>query len=506
MMLILFLEDNIFNPICPSFSCGRLGHIGFPFLNRTNPECGLCLVDDCDEPNPKIQLGRDGPWFNIRGISQNNTVMLQDQHHSPFVSFEIQSSPLLLKCPRNVSLSRNATWYCNDSIIRLSYRGENLSRFQPQCVEFLNFFASMFTLQVNVTRECYECHWGGSQCRSDSKFSASCLDSIPVFQKDMTIAASGIGVLIIILVFCFREKLLSINFMVFWKKKTKNYLNIEVFLRNYRSLTPKRYSYSGGYGGVYKGKLLDGRNVAVKVLNDSKGNGEEFINEVVSISRTFHVNIVSLYGFCFEGRRRALIYEFQLKWEKLYKIALGIARGLEYLHRGCDTQILHFDIKPHNILLDENFCPKISDFGLAKICPKRESIISMNGARGTVGYIALEVFSKHFGEVSHKSDVYSYRMMVLEMARGRKNLDVGRLEVDEELGLQGIENEEDNECERKMLVVSLWCIQTNPSSRPAMNRVVEMLEGRLDSLQFPPKPFLSSPKSEAADSLPSLVC
>ncbi|TXG57348.1 hypothetical protein EZV62_018661 [Acer yangbiense] len=80
-----------------------------------------------------------------------------------------------------------------------------------------------------------------------------------------------------------------------------------------------------------------------------------------------------------------------------------------------------------------------------------------------------------------------------------------RLEVDEELGLQGIENEEDNECAKKMLIVSLWCIQTNPSSRPAMSRVAEMLEGSLDSLQFPPKPFLSSPRPEAADSLPSLV-
>ncbi|KAI9169359.1 hypothetical protein LWI28_011153 [Acer negundo] len=151
----------------------------------------------------------------------------------------------------------------------------------------------------------------------------------------------------------------------------------------------------------------------------------------------------------------------------VYKV--GIARGLEYLHRGCSTRILHFDIKPHNILLDEDFCPKISDFGLAKICPKRESIISVTGAWRTVGYIAPEVFSRHFGEVSHKSDVYSYEMMVLEMAGGRKNLDVGvdqtseiyfqhwsyeRLEVDEELGLQGIENEEDNECARKMLIVS----------------------------------------------------
>ncbi|XP_031256856.1 PR5-like receptor kinase, partial [Pistacia vera] len=332
-----------------------------------------------------------------------------------------------------------------------------------------------------------------------------------------------------------------------------NYQNIEAFFRNNGSLAPKRYNYSeikkmtnsfreklgeGGYGGVYKGKLLDGRNVAVKVLKEAKGNGEEFINEVASIIRTSHVNIVALLGFCFEGSKRALVYEFmpngslekfiyeksmetnqKLTWETLYQIAVGIARGLEYLHRGCSTRILHFDIKPHNILLDEEFCPKISDFGLAKICLKKESIISLTGARGTIGYIAPEVVSRNFGEVSHKSDVYSYGMMVLEMVGGRKNVDVGvdrtseiyfphwiynRLELDEELGLKDIESEEDQECARKMIMVSLWCIQTNPSDRPTISRVVDMLEGR-SSMQIPPKPFLSSPRAAPRDSSSTLL-
>jgi len=111
-----------------------------------------------------------------------------------------------------------------------------------------------------------------------------------------------------------------------------------------------------------------------------------------------------------------------LSWEILYQISKGIARGLGYLHRGCSTQNLHFDIKPHNILLDENFCPKISDFGLARLCPKKESIISMSNARGTMGYVAPELWNRNFGGVSHKSDVYSYGMMLLEMVGGRKNL------------------------------------------------------------------------------------
>lgn len=151
-------------------------------------------------------------------------------------------------------------------------------------------------------------------------------------------------------------------------------------------------------------KLEDESLVAVKVLKELKGNGEEFINEVASISRTSHVNIVTLIGFCFEKSKKALVYEFmangslekfifetnnltgdyQLNCEMLYQIAVGVGRGLEYLHRGCSTRIFHFDIKPHNILLDENFFPKISDFGLAKICPRNESVVSMMTARGTI--------------------------------------------------------------------------------------------------------------------------
>jgi len=192
----------------------------------------------------------------------------------------------------------------------------------------------------------------------------------------------------------------------------------------------------------------------------------------------------------------------------LYDIAIGVARGLEYLHRGNNTRILHFDIKPHNVLLDDDFCPKISDFGLAKICLRKESIVSILGARGTPGYIAPELFSKHFGGVSHKSDVYNYGMMVLEMVGRRNNIEVDvdcssefyfphwiykRLELNQDLGLKCIKNENDEEMVRKMTVVSLWCIQTDPSHRPAMHKVVEMLEGSLQVLEIPPKPFSYSP-------------
>ncbi|KAK9049237.1 hypothetical protein SSX86_031796, partial [Deinandra increscens subsp. villosa] len=284
----------------------------------------------------------------------------------------------------------------------------------------------------------------------------------------------------------------------------------------------------GGFGSVYKGELRNQQLVAVKVLSEVKGDGEDFINEVASVGRTSHINIVSLMGFCLEGRKRALIYEFMpngslerfiyshgslmsghIGWEKLYQIAVGIARGLDYLHRGCSTRILHFDIKPHNILLDNDFCPKIADFGLAKLFRDKESKISMSHMRGTPGYIAPELFSRNFGEVSHKSDVYSYGMMILEMVGGRRNIKAGvdhtseiyfphwiykKVELHEEqLGLHQIVCDEENRIARKMIIVGLWCLQTNPLNRPTITRVLEMLEEDLASLEIPPKPYLSSP-------------
>ncbi|XP_050902740.1 LEAF RUST 10 DISEASE-RESISTANCE LOCUS RECEPTOR-LIKE PROTEIN KINASE-like 2.4 isoform X5 [Lathyrus oleraceus] len=290
----------------------------------------------------------------------------------------------------------------------------------------------------------------------------------------------------------------------------------------------------GGFGVVYKGNLFNGCPVAVKILNASKRNGEEFINEVASITRTSHVNVVTLLGFCFEGRKKALVYEFMsngsldkfiynkgsetieyLSWDNLHHVAKGIARGLEYLHRGCTTRILHFDIKPHNILLDENFNPKISDFGLAKLCLRKESIISMSDQRGTMGYVAPEVWNRHFGGVSHKSDVYSYGMMLLEMVGGRKNINAdtshtseiyfphwvySRLEFGSDLRPNGVMDTKEDEIARRMTIVGMWCIQTFPNDRPTMSKVVEMLEVSMNSLQIPPKPLLSSPTRSISES------
>uniref|UniRef100_A0A0R0IG06 Protein kinase domain-containing protein n=1 Tax=Glycine max TaxID=3847 RepID=A0A0R0IG06_SOYBN len=354
------------------------------------------------------------------------------------------------------------------------------------------------------------------------------------------------GFMICIIICCTKSKSST---QVKFSFTIKNGQDIESFLKNHGALSQKRYKFSevkkmtnsfkvklgeGGFGAVYKGELLSGVPVAVKILNESKGNGEDFINEVASIIRTSHVNVVTLVGFCLEGRKKALIYEFMpngsldkfvykkglettssLSWDNFWQIAIGIARGLEYLHRGCNTRILHFDIKPHNILLDENFCPKISDFGLAKLCPRKESIISMSDPRGTIGYVAPEVWNRNFGGVSHKSDVYSYGMMLLEMVGGRKNINAeashtseiyfphwiyNRLEQGGDLRPNEVMATEENEIVKRMTVVGLWCVQTFPKDRPTMTRVVDMLEGKMNSLEIPPKPVLSSPTRSVSES------
>ncbi|XP_058769063.1 LEAF RUST 10 DISEASE-RESISTANCE LOCUS RECEPTOR-LIKE PROTEIN KINASE-like 2.1 [Vicia villosa] len=425
-----------------------------------------------------------------------------------------------------------------------------------------NFITSDIIIQVKVTEECASCHYNQrGRCQLDSNGRFYCANHIQAnTPKKATVAKRkglrrnvklGIAIMVTIgvavlmlLAYCLRTKIFPPTFLLF-RKKNSTHRIIEDYLKEHGSLpAAARYNYSdikkitnsfenklgqGGYGSVYKGKLHDERPVAVKILSDSKGDGEDFLNEIASISRTSHVNVVRLLVFCLEGSKKALIYEFmpngslekfiyeeknplrndlQLDCKTLYEIAIGIAHGLEYLHRGCNTRILHFDIKPHNILLDADFCPKISDFGLAKICPRKESIISISGARGTPGYIAPELIFRNFGGTSHKSDVYSYGMMVLEMVGQRKNIKVEvdcsselyfphwiykRLELNQDLGLRCINNEIDEEMVRKMTVVSLWCIQTSPSNRPSMHKVVEMLEGNLQVLEMPPKPFLFSP-------------
>ncbi|KAK7377202.1 hypothetical protein VNO80_02623 [Phaseolus coccineus] len=329
---------------------------------------------------------------------------------------------------------------------------------------------------------------------------------------------------------------LIVIFICKWRKRHMSmYENIENYLEQ-NSLAPIRYSYKeikkmaagfkeklgeGGFGSVFKAKLRSGPSVAIKMLGKSKANGQDFISEVATIGRIHHQNVVRLIGFCVSGSKRALVYEFMpngsldkfifskernihLSYENIYNISIGVARGIAYLHHGCEMQILHFDIKPHNILLDENFIPKVSDFGLAKLYPIDNSIVTMTAARGTIGYMAPELFYNNIGRISHKADVYSFGMLLMEMASKRKNLNLhadhssqlyfplwiyDHVKEEEDIDMEDLTAEE-KIIAKKMIIVSLWCIQLKPTDRPSMNRVVEMLEGDIEDLEIPPKPTL----------------
>ncbi|XP_055806337.1 rust resistance kinase Lr10-like isoform X2 [Solanum dulcamara] len=381
---------------------------------------------------------------------------------------------------------------------------------------------------------CGKCEFKGMDCGFKDEIK---LLETHCFNRTMTQKGIILGTaLVCIIVFSLYQLYLTS------RNERESRVRLEKFLEDYTAIRPTRYSYAdikkiteefneklgeGSYGTVYKGRLSSEIYVAVKVLRDSKGKGEEFINEIGTIGRIHHVNVVRLVGFCADGFRRALIYEYLpndslerfilpassspgahslISWNKLQHIALGTARGIEYLHQGCDQQILHFDIKPQNILLDHNLNPKICDFGLAKLCSKEKSAVTMTAARGTIGYIAPEVLSRNFGKVSHKSDIYSFGMFLLEMVGGRIKMDpktnnhskvnsfewiYRHLEKGEELRIR-IEEEGDGTIVRKLAIVGLWCIQWHPNDRPSIKEVTQMLEGDGSHLNLSPNPFMAA--------------
>ncbi|KAK7329269.1 hypothetical protein VNO77_23424 [Canavalia gladiata] len=276
---------------------------------------------------------------------------------------------------------------------------------------------------------------------------------------------------------------------------------------------------SGGFGEVYKGSFSNKIIVAVKILrgNSNKRVEEQFMAEVGTIGKIHHFNLIQLYGFCFERDLRALVYEYMengsleeylfhehktLRFGKLHEIAVGTARGIAYLHEDCKQKIIHYDIKPGNILLDANFNPKVADFGLAKLCNRENSHITMTGGRGTPGYAAPELWMP--SPITHKCDVYSFGMLLFEITGRRRNLELNLTEsqewfprwvwkkfdagkVDELIVWCGIE-ERYKEMAERMIKVALCCVQYRPESRPMMSDVVKMLEGSID-IPKPLNPF-----------------
>ncbi|KAL5577912.1 hypothetical protein UlMin_019611 [Ulmus minor] len=265
----------------------------------------------------------------------------------------------------------------------------------------------------------------------------------------------------------------------------------------------------GGFGPVYKGTLSDGRVVAVKQLAVvSKHGKSQFLSEIATISVVQHRNLVKLFGCCIEGNRRLLVYEYlenrsldqalfgknelHLDWLTRYNICLGTARGLAYLHEESRPRIVHRDVKASNILLDASFCPKISDFGLAKLYDDNKTHISTRVA-GTIGYLAPEYAMR--GRLTEKADVFGFGVVALEIISGKPNFyntpDGETIyllewawvlhENNESLGLVDPKLDKfDDEEAARLIKVALLCTQGSPSMRPPMSRVVAMLTGDIE--------------------------
>ncbi|CAM6038949.1 unnamed protein product, partial [Sphagnum compactum] len=347
--------------------------------------------------------------------------------------------------------------------------------------------------------------------------------------------AAGLFCMLIVIVVCiwrYRSR---------QKRRSRNQMQEEEKLLRMLPSLPPRFTYkelqsvtqnfkeklgAGGFGSVYAGTLPDKSQVAVKQLEGGyTGEGKkQFQAEVATIGSINHVNLVRLRGFCMEAQHRLLVYEYMasssldrslfrsdhhdlddqptsrpevllLDWSTRYSIALGVARGLAYLHEGCSRQIIHCDIKPENILLDEHMTAKLSDFGLSKVLQKDRSN-KISNMRGTRGYLAREWLLLN-APITPKSDVYSFGMVLLELCTGRRNLntDVENLQETEEcyvpakaLSLQGntekllelidaqLGQEFDKQQAVKLIEISLACIQDDPASRPTMGTVVKLLE------------------------------
>ncbi|PON76274.1 S-receptor-like serine/threonine-protein kinase [Parasponia andersonii] len=265
----------------------------------------------------------------------------------------------------------------------------------------------------------------------------------------------------------------------------------------------------GAFGTVYKGTLSfpsGQRAIAVKRLEKVAVDGEvEFRNEMRSIGRTHHRNLLRLLGYCHEGSNRLLVYDYMSNgslanflfksevkptWNERVGIAMGIARGIFYLHEECENQIIHCDINPNNILIDEKHSAKIADFGLAKLLMPDQTR-TITGIRGTRGFVAPE-WHKNM-PITSKADVYSFGIVLLVVICCRPSVDVNvpereailadwvyeRFRANEVKNL--VQDEQVNEQElNRMLKIGLWCIQEEPTIRPAMKNVVAMLEGTID--------------------------
>ncbi|XP_024973206.1 probable receptor-like serine/threonine-protein kinase At5g57670 isoform X3 [Cynara cardunculus var. scolymus] len=267
----------------------------------------------------------------------------------------------------------------------------------------------------------------------------------------------------------------------------------------------------GGNSEVYKGCLPDGRELAVKILKTSEDVLKEFVLEIEIITALHHENIISLFGFCFEDSKLLLVYDLLSRgslednlhghkkdtvfgWNERYKVAVGVAKALVYLHNNCDKHVIHRDVKSSNILLSDDFEPQLSDFGLAKWATPTGLHITCTDVAGTFGYLAPEYFMH--GKVTEKIDVYAFGVVLLELLTRRKPITSGYPKGEESLVMwakpilssgkfarlldPSLGDDYDFDQMERMALASTLCIRRAPRARPQMTTILKLLGGDVE--------------------------
>ncbi|XP_009134308.2 cysteine-rich receptor-like protein kinase 40 isoform X1 [Brassica rapa] len=296
------------------------------------------------------------------------------------------------------------------------------------------------------------------------------------------------------------------------------------------NFSPENKLGQGGFGTVYKGKLLNGKEIAVKRLSRGSEGGIEFKNEVSLLTRLQHKNLVKLLGFCNEGDEEILVYEFVphssldrfifdeqkrslLTWEVRFKIIEGIARGLVYLHEDSQLKIIHRDLKASNILLDAEMNPKVADFGTARLFDTDETRAETKRIAGTRGYMAPEYLNH--GQISAKSDVYSFGVVLLEMISGQRNNSFEGegiaafawkrwSEGKPEVIIDPLLVENPSVQIIKLIQTGLLCVQEDATKRPTMSSVMVWLGSETITIPSPKAPAFTDSYSQSEDGTMSM--
>ncbi|XP_021690444.2 LEAF RUST 10 DISEASE-RESISTANCE LOCUS RECEPTOR-LIKE PROTEIN KINASE-like 1.1 isoform X4 [Hevea brasiliensis] len=523
------------HPNCPPFPCGKLGEIKFPFTNsKRPPHCGLLTVEGCDNGVQKIKLERGGRWYEISSISQAEAISIDDKMFSellnsrncrafkylnlpnlPYLSFQISQNLTLFECNNKLSDHPSLLEYsgCNNSSIYYTER-EILPSLPPQCSliqlprtqngqdDIFTQLTANFSLEVHVHWACRRCYYRGGDCQVNSKQKFYCANAEEGNNKfrlkfglgaDLELGGAYFGVPLF------------------------SYTELEEATSNFDS---RKELGDGGFGTVYYGKLRDGREVAVKRLYEHNYRRvAQFMNEIEILTRLRHKNLVTLYG-CTSRRSHdlLLVYEYvpngtvadhlhgdrakssPLTWPIRMSIAIETASALVYLHA---SDIIHRDVKTTNILLDNNFCVKVADFGLSRLFPNDVTHVS-TAPQGTPGYVDPEYHQCY--QLTDKSDVYSFGVVLIELISSMPAVDINRHR--HEINLANLAVNRIQKCEFDELIdpsfgynsdeevktmtitvaeLAFRCLQQDKEMRPTMDEVLEELK-RIESAEFMENP------------------